>query len=53
MEKLSDTEGNLSVQEFKLKDRRHFKNKNSCLCHPQKIYHSDNKFELKVFAMKI
>lgn len=53
MEKLSDTEGNFSVEEFKLKNRRHFKNKNSCLCHPQKIYHFDNKSELKVLAIKI
>lgn len=34
--KLSNIEGNLSVQEFKLRNRRHFINKNTPLCHPQK-----------------
>lgn len=32
MEKLMDTEGNFSVQEFKLRKRRDFMNKNTLLC---------------------
>lgn len=36
MEKLSDIKGNFSVQEFKLRNRRHFINKNTPLCHLQK-----------------
>lgn len=53
MEKLSDAEGNFSFQEFKLRNRSHFINKNTPLHHPQKIHHFEDTFELKVLAMKI
>lgn len=50
VEKLMDTGGNFSVQEFKLRKRKDFMN-NNILCVVK--YHFENRSEPKVLAMKV